>query len=94
MVYGRLPSSVHPPLQVLYGFTKGPLASVTVRAMNQKLMIDSYRQELLSYFIPPRVMLPLLPERYFWPQRPGRPWSIFVMSESNIPPVFIRVRST
>jgi hypothetical protein len=75
-------------LQVLYRFTKGPLASINARAIRQQLTLDSYDQELLSFFFPPRVMLPLLQARYFRSQRPGEALSEYICNIKEMAAVF------
>jgi hypothetical protein len=55
-------------VQVLYGLTKGALASIIARAVSQELASESYHQELSSFFILPRAMLPLFRTGIFGPR--------------------------
>jgi hypothetical protein len=56
-------------LQIFYGHTKGLLASKTMAAIYCGDTLEAYHQDVLAYFIPPRVMLPLLNSLYYRPQR-------------------------
>jgi hypothetical protein len=65
-------------LQILYGFTKGALASRTLAAIHRGDTLDVYHCDVLAFFLPPRVMNPLLLSEYFRPQRPGESLSAYV----------------
>jgi hypothetical protein len=56
-------------LQTFYGHTKGLLASKTIAAIYRGDTLEAYHQDVLSSFIPPRVMLPLLNSLYYRSQR-------------------------
>jgi hypothetical protein len=55
-------------LQILYGHTKGPLASKTMAAIHRGYTLEAYHGDVLASFIPPRAMLPLLNFLYYSPQ--------------------------
>jgi hypothetical protein len=44
-------------LQLLYGFTKGPLVSKAADAINHGDTLDRYHQQVLDFFILPRVSI-------------------------------------
>lgn len=44
-------------LQLLHGFTEGPLVSKKVDAINHTDTLDRYHQQVLDFFIPPRVSI-------------------------------------
>jgi hypothetical protein len=51
-------------LQIVYAFTKGPVASKTLAAIHSGDTLDSYHEHVVTFFIPPRAMLPLLNAHY------------------------------
>jgi hypothetical protein len=65
-------------LHILYGFTKGALASRTLAAIHRGDTLDVYHRDVLAFFIPPRVMTPLLLFEYFRHQRPGESLAAYV----------------
>jgi hypothetical protein len=54
-------------LQILYGHTKGPLASKTMAAIHRGYTLEAYHGDVLASFIPPHAMLPLLNSLYYRP---------------------------
>jgi hypothetical protein len=65
-------------LHILCGFTKRALASRTLAAIHRGDTLDVYHRDVLAFFIPPRVMTPLLLSEYFRPQRPGESLAAYV----------------
>jgi hypothetical protein len=65
-------------LHILYGFTKGVLASRTLSAIHRGGTLDVYHRDVLAFFIPTRVMTPLLLAEYFRPQRSGESLAAYV----------------
>jgi hypothetical protein len=55
-------------LQILYGHTKGPLASKTMAAIHRGYTLEAYHRDVVASFIPPHTMLPLLNSLYYRPQ--------------------------
>jgi hypothetical protein len=65
-------------LHILYGFTKGALASRTLAAIHRGDALDVYHRDVLAFFISPRVMNPLLLADYFRPQSRGESLAAYV----------------
>jgi hypothetical protein len=65
-------------LQVVYGYTKGALASKTMVAIHRGDTLEAYHEEVLTFFIPPRTMLPLLNSEYYRAQKSDEPRSVYV----------------
>jgi hypothetical protein len=65
-------------LHILYGSTKGALASRTLAAIQRGDTLDVYHRDVLASFIPSRAMTPLLLSEYFRPQRPGESLAAYV----------------
>jgi hypothetical protein len=59
-------------------FTKGALASRTLAAIHRGDTLDVYHRDVLAFFIPSRVMTPLLLSEYFRPQRTGESLAAYV----------------
>jgi hypothetical protein len=65
-------------LHILYGFTKGALSYRTLAAIHRGDTLDVYHRDVLAFFIPSRVMTPLLLSEYFRPRRPGESLAAYV----------------
>jgi hypothetical protein len=75
-------------LQILYGYTKGPLASKTMVAMQRGYTLDAYHDDVLVAFIPPRLKLRLLNSLYYRPQAAEEHLSDYVTDIKEIAAVF------
>jgi hypothetical protein len=65
-------------LQIFYGYTKGALASKTMAAIHRGNMLEAYHEDVVTFFVPPRTMLPLLNSEYCRAQRSNEPLSVYV----------------
>jgi hypothetical protein len=77
-------------LQMVYPYTKGPLASKTLAAIHSGDMLDRYHEQILS-FIPPRTMLPLLNIHYYRWQRKDEPLATYVRTLRKWPLFFDKI---
>jgi hypothetical protein len=75
-------------LQVVYGYTKGPLAAKTMVAMQRAYTLEAYHEDVLSSFIPLRLRLSLLNSLYYRPQRSDEHLSDYVTDIKEIAAVF------
>jgi hypothetical protein len=71
-------------LQIVYGYTKGPLAAKTMVAVQRAYTLEAYHEDVLSSFIPPRLRLSLLNSLYYRPQRSDEHLSDYVTDIKEI----------
>ncbi|XP_063227204.1 uncharacterized protein LOC134533635 [Bacillus rossius redtenbacheri] len=75
-------------LEIIYPFTLGPLAERTNLAISQNLTFDKYHEDILSFFIPSRLLTQLQLSHFNRLQKPGEPLAVYVNEVKEAAAIF------
>ncbi|XP_063216930.1 uncharacterized protein LOC134527875 [Bacillus rossius redtenbacheri] len=86
----RQSNSIHESqiLEVIYPFTLGPLAERTQLAITQMFSFDQYHEDILSFFIPSRLLTQLQLNNYNRLQKPGEHLAAYVYEVNEAAAIF------